>query len=127
MPEIKITGNSYTITSDLTKEAFNKFKKYTPAVLTLRDAEKKSELFKLGYGSPSISEYGISYTSVSASGKMYVTFSIPTDVADRKAYVTDIMAPVLPNLTALEANLSEAIAGLETDIANIEDRITVTD
>lgn len=126
MANVKITGNSYTVTSSLAKAAFDKFKKYTPTALTLKDTDK-NEIFKLGFGMPSISEFGVSYTSVNAAGKMYVTFAIPTNVGDRKGYVTDLVAAALPNLTAIEAELSEALAGLETDIAAIENSITIED
>ena len=67
MAKVTIAGNSYVITSAVSMANLETVKKYRPSALALTDAETKETTFKVGIGSNSVSDYGISFGGVSNS------------------------------------------------------------
>jgi len=65
MANITIAGNSYVIASDISMADLETVKKYRPSALALTDEETKETLFKVGIGSSSVSDYGISFGGIS--------------------------------------------------------------
>jgi hypothetical protein len=66
-------------------------KKYRPSALAITDPETKETLFKVGIGSSSVSDYGVSFGGVSNDDAKHATATmpIPSDVEDAKEYVLD--------------------------------------
>ena len=128
MAKITIAGNSYVITSAISMADLETVKKYRPTALSITDAETKETLFKVGIGSGSVSDYGISFGGVTNDDEKLATatLSIPTDVEDAKAYVLDKAGLALANLNKVEAVITEALEEIRAERDAIAANIRVS-
>jgi hypothetical protein len=102
-------------------------KKYRPSALAITDPETKETLFKVGIGSNSVSDYGISFGGVSNDDKKLATATlpIPADVEDAKEYVLDKAGLALVQLEKAEAEITEVLADIRAERASIAESIKV--
>ena len=128
MAKITIAGNSYVITSSVSMADLETVKKYRPSALSITDPETKETLFKVGVGSSSISEYGISFGGVSNDDEKLATttLSIPSDIANAKEYVLDRAGMAIANLNKVEAGITEALTEIRAERDTIAANIKVS-
>ena len=128
MAKITIAGNSYVITSAVSMADMEAVKKYRPTALAITDSETKETIFKVGVGSSSISEYGISFGGVTNDDEKLATatLSIPSDVKDAKEYVLDRAGMAIANLNKIETGIAEALVEIRTERDAITANITVS-
>ena len=128
MAKVTIAGNSYVITSSVSMADLETVKKYRPSVLTLTDEDTKESYFKVGVGSISISEYGISFGGVSNDDEKLATatLSIPSDVEDAKEYVLDKAGLAIASLNKVEAGIAEALTEIRAERDAISANIKVS-
>ena len=128
MAKITIAGNSYVITSDVSMADLDTVKKYRPSALAITDPETKETLFKVGVGSNSISEYGISFGGVSNDDRKLATATlpVPSDVEDAKEYVLDKAGLAISSLNKIEAVITEVLDEIHTERDVIAENITVS-
>ena len=128
MAKVTIAGNSYVITSAVSMADLETVKKYRPSALAITELETKETLFKIGLGSNSISDYGISFGGVSNDDAKLaaVTLCIPHDVEDAKEYVLDKAGLALVNLEKVEAEIAEVLADIRAERDSIAESITVS-
>ena len=128
MANVTIAGNSYVIASDVAMKDLEAVKKYRPSALTLVDEETKEAYFKVGLGSNSLSDYGISFGGVSNDEEKVATatLSIPSDVEDAKEYVLDKAGLALVNLGKIEKGVTAALDEIKSERDAIADRIIVS-
>ena len=121
MAKITIAGNSYVITSTVSMADLETVKKYRPSALSITDPETKETLFKVGIGSNSINDYGVSFGGVSNDNAKLATatFMMPADAEDAKEFIVDKVGMALTNLRKVEAG----IAGVLTDIRSERDAV----
>jgi hypothetical protein len=125
MQKIKILGNSVRITTDLTAEEIKNLQKYAPEALVLtKETEDKcvEEYFRIAYkeGRDGFTEYGITFPATNSTGKATITALIPSDVADKKAFVTDKFGRVIKNLIEVEKQAKKGLTAVAKDKATIE-------
>ena len=128
MANVTIAGSSYVITSGVAMEDLELVKKYRPSALTLTDEETKEPYFKVGTGSSSVSDYGISFGGVSNNEHKLTTATlpIPSDVEDAKEYVLDTAGLAISNLRKVEAGISQALTDIRTDRNSVAESIRVS-
>jgi len=128
MANITIAGNSYVITSEVSMANLETVKKYRPSALALTDPESKETTFKVGIGSNSVSDYGISFGGVSNSDEKLATatLSIPSDVEDAKEFVLDKAGLALANLNKVEAGITAALDEIKAERDKIAENIKVS-
>ena len=128
MAKVTIAGNSYVITSEVSMSDLETVKKYRPTALAITDPETKETLFKVGVGSNSISDYGVSFGGVSNDNEKLATatLSIPSDVTDAKTYVLDKAGMAIANLNKVEAGIAEALTEIRTERDTISANIKVS-
>jgi len=128
MANVTIAGNSYVIASDVAMKDLEAVKKYRPSALTLVDEETKEAYFKVGVGSNSLSDYGISFGGVSNDEEKVATatLSIPSDVENKKEFVLDKAGLALVNLGKIEKGIAAALDEIKTDRDAIAERIIVS-
>lgn len=128
MANVTIAGNSYVIASDVAMKDLESVKKYRPSALTLVDEETKEAYFKVGLGSNSLSDYGISFGGISNDEEKVATatLSIPADVEDAKEYVLDKAGLALVNLGKIEKGITAALDEIKTERDAIAERIIVS-
>ena len=128
MAKITIAGNSFVIASEVSRADFETIKKYRPSVLTLADDETKEMYFKVGIGSNSISDHGVSFGGVSNCEKKVATATlcIPADVEDSKEYVLDKTNLVMVNLGRVEENVKTALEDIQAERSTLAERIVVS-
>ena len=128
MANITIAGNSYVITSEISMADLETVKKYRPSALALTDAETKETTFKVGIGSNSISDYGISFGGVSNGEEKLaaVTLSIPSDVKNAREYVLDRAGLAIANLNKVEVGIAAALEEIKTERDIIAESIKVS-
>ena len=128
MATVTIAGNSYVITSAISMAALETVKKYRPSALALTDPEKKETTFKVGIGSNSVSDYGISFGGVSNGDEKLATatLSIPSDVEDAKEYVLDKAGLAIANLNKVEAGIAAALNEIKAERNAIAENIKVS-
>ena len=127
MAKVTIAGNSYVITSAVSMADLETVKKYRPSALAITDPETQETLFKVGTGSSSLSDYGISFGGVSnGDQKMAVaTLPIPHDVEDAKEYVLDKAGLALVKLEKVEGEIAEVLTDIKAERDSIAESITV--
>jgi len=128
MAKVTIAGNSYVVTSTVSMADLETVKKYRPSALAITDPETDETLFRVGLGSNSLSEHGISFGGVTNDeAKMATaTFSIPSDVEDAKAYVLDKAGLTLVNLKKVEAGIAAVLKDIQKERDSIAESITVS-
>jgi len=127
MAKVTIAGSSYVITSTVSMADLETVRKYRPSALAIVDAETKETLFKVGIGSNSVTDYGISFGGISNDeGKLAAaTLSIPSWVEDAKEYVLDKIGMALVKLEKVEAAIAEVLEDIRTERASIAESIKV--
>ena len=127
MANIIIAGNSYVVASDVTMADLEMVKKYRPSALELVDPETKKAYFKVGIGSNSLSDYGVSFGGVSNCEKKVATatLSIPPNTDDAKEYVLDKAGLALSNLKKIEAGIAAALEEIKAERNAISENIVV--
>lgn len=128
MAKVTIAGNSYVITSDVSMADLEAVKKYRPSALTLTDPETKETLFKVGVGSSSMNDYGISFGGVSNSEDKLAaaTLPIPTDAEDAKEYVLDKAGLAIASLLKIEEGIADALEDIRAERDAIAANIKIT-
>ena len=127
MANVNVAGNSYVITSELSLTDLETIKKYRPSALALVDPETKEPIFKIGLGSSSISDHGVSFGGASNDERKLATATlpIPSDVEDAKAYVLDKAGLALANLNKIEENIAGVLEEIRAERDEIAQNITV--
>ena len=128
MAKVTIAGNSYVITSAVSMADLETVKKYRPSALALTNAETKETTFKVGIGSNSVSDYGVSFGGVSNDDEKLATatLSIPPDVKNAKEFVLDKAGLALTNLNKVEAGIAVALDEIKAERDAIAENITVS-
>jgi hypothetical protein len=128
MAQVTIAGNSYVITSSVSMADLETVKKYRPSALAITDAETKETLFKVGLGSSSLSDFGISFGGVSNDEAKLATatLSIPHDAEDAKEYVLDKAGLAIANLNKIEADIEGALEEIRAERDAIAENIKVS-
>lgn len=128
MAKVTIAGNSYVVTSTVSMADLETVKKYRPSALAITDPDTEETLFRVGLGSNSLSEHGISFGGVTNDeAKMATaTFSIPSDVEDAKAYVLDKAGLTLVNLKKVEAGIAAVLKDIQKERDSIAESITIS-
>ena len=128
MANTTIAGNSYVIESAVSMADLETVKKYRPSALAITDPETQETLFKVGLGSNSVSDYGISFGGVSNDEKKLATatLTIPHDVEDAKEYVLDKAGLALVNLGKVEDGIAKALEEIRTERNTIAGNIKVS-
>ena len=128
MAKVIIADNSFVVTSTVSFADLVTVKKYRSAALAITDPETKETLFKVGIGSCSLSDYGISFGGVSNDDTKMATatLSIPADVEDAKEYVLDKAGFALVNLEKVEAGIAEVLDEIRAERNSIAESIRVS-
>ena len=128
MAKTTIAGNSFVITSSVSMADLETVKKYRPAALAVTDPETRETVFKVGIGSSSISDYGISFGGVSNSEAKLATATlpIPTDVEDAREYVLDRAGLAIASLNRVEIAVAEALGTIKAERDAIAENIKVS-
>ena len=127
MATITIAGNSYVVTSKVSMTDLELVKKHRPKALKIVDEETKEELFAVGVGGNSISDYGISFSGVTNDEKKLatVTMSIPSDVEDAKEYVAEKTGAAVVNLNRIEDGIGKVLDEIRAEHKKVTDSIKV--
>ena len=128
MAKVTIAGNSYVITSEISMADLETVKKYRPTALSITDPESKETTFKVGVGSNSVSDYGISFGGVSNGDEKLATatLSIPSDVEDAKEYVLNKAGLAIANLNKVEIVIAAALDEIKAERDAIAENIKVS-
>lgn len=127
MAKITIAGNSYVVTSEISMEDMETIKKFRPSALTLADPETKEALFKVGIGTSSLNDYGISFGGISndESKLATATLPIPADVENAKEYILDKAGLAIASLNKIEEHIAEALSEIRAERNAITENIEV--
>jgi len=128
MAQVTIAGSSLVITSSVAMADLEMVKKYRPIALAIADPETQDTLFKVGIGTSSVNDHGISFGGVSNDDKKLATATllIPSDVEDAKEYVLDKAGLALSNLKKIEAGITEALKSIKAERDEIAANIKVS-
>jgi len=128
MAKVTIAGSSYVITSAVSMADLETVKKYRPSALAITDPETKETLFRVGTGTSSMSDYGISFGGASNDEAKLATATlpIPTDAEDAKEYVLDKAGLALVNLEKVEGEIAETLDDIHSERKSIAESITVS-
>jgi hypothetical protein len=128
MAKTTIAGNSFVITSDIPMADLEVVKKCRPSALALIDEETKETMFKVGIGSSSANDHGISFGGVTNDDKKLATATlpIPADVEDAKEFVLDKAGLALANLAKIEAGIATALKDIKAERDKIAANINVS-
>ena len=130
MAKLSIMGDSIQIKSTLTKKEVLRVQKFAPEALKVFD-EDGNEVFGIGLGSASCSQYGICFSSVDSEDKIFMTMENPirdhSDTEWEKKQIVEFFAQTLYKLELVEANIADAKAELERIENDVEGSVTFVD
>lgn len=128
MANIKVAGNVAVIESAVSLDTLKRIEKYRPKALQLFD-DAKEPYFAVATskGDGSVSRYGVSFgqASFGEGRNAVVAIDIPEGVEDAKAWIEDRIGTAILNLNKVEAQLGDACAEIDVELAAIRDHITV--
>lgn len=126
---VKITGDAYTVISNLTVAQIEKLEKYNPAANTLCDKDGNA-LFRVNFSKKEggLGRYGITYNTI-VGDKAALTVMLPSNLsADaKKQYVVDSLAYSLQNFEATEKQMLDTEKIVDTLVKTTTDKIVVND
>jgi hypothetical protein len=127
MATITIAGSCHVVTSEVTMADLELVKKHRPKALKIVDEESKEELFAVGIGGNSLSDYGVSFGGVSNDELKLasVTLPIPPDTEDAQAYVAEKAGVAVVNLNRIEAGIDDVLAEIRAEHKKVTDSIKV--
>lgn len=127
MANITIAGGCFVVTSKVSMADLELVRKHRPKALKIVDDETKEELFAVGTGSNSLSEFGISFGGVSNDEKKLatVTMPIPSDVEDVTEYVAEKAGVAVVNLNRLEDGIDEVLEEIKAEHQKVTDSIKI--
>ena len=127
MAKTTIAGNSYVITSTASMADLEAVKKYRPSALSITDPDTKETLFKVGLGSNSISDYGVSFGGATNDEAKLATATlcIPQDIEDAKEFVLDKAGMALVKLEKVEGEIAEVLEDIRAERSSIAESIKV--
>ncbi len=120
--KIKITGDAFVITSDLSVEDILFVAKNAPDNLKVREKAKQGEevgnvVFTASYneGKPGLYDFGITFGGKTRDGKGLATYTgtIPAGTEKAKEYVASKIGAVAVYLPQLEKEIPDAIDGIK--------------
>lgn len=129
--------SALTICSDLTVEQIQQAEKFAPEALTLFEKveNKKVPMFKIKFdpwGSPELSEFGISFNAFNEDRKLYATILCRGVASDenrsaehQKQEILECCAKQLVQLKQIEEQVVAALAAKAELIASVEDCVEV--
>jgi len=128
MANITIAGNSFVITSTVSMADLELVRKHRPKALKIVDKETQEELFAVGTGGNSISDFGVSFSGVTNDEKKLatVTMPIPSGVEDAKEYVLDKAGLALASLGKIEAAIAKSLEEIRAEREVIAKNIKVS-
>ena len=90
--------------------------------------ETKEPLFRVGIGTSSLNDFGVSFGGVTNDEAKLATATlpIPSDVEDAKEYVLDLAGLAIANLNKVEAGIANALVEINEERAAISESITVS-
>ena len=117
MAKVTIAGNSFVITSTVSMADLETVQKYRPSALAITDEETKETLFRVGIGSNSVTDHGVSFGGISNDDAKFatVTLPIPADVEDAKQYVLDRAGLALASLKTVETGLADTLKRIRAE------------
>jgi hypothetical protein len=103
-------------------------KKYRPSALAITEPETKETIFKIGIGTSSANDFGISFGGVSNDAEKLATATmpIPHEVEDAKEFVLDKAGLAIANLNKIEANIVLALDEIRTERDAVAESIKVS-
>jgi len=127
MANITIAGSCFVVTSKVSMADLELVRKHRPKALKMVDEETKEELFAVGTGGNSLSEFGISFSGVSNDEQKLatVTMPIPSDVEDAQEYVAEKAGVAVVNLNRIEDGIDEVLEQIRAEHKNVIDSIKV--
>ena len=122
MANIKVAGNVAVIESAVSLDTLKRIEKYRPKALQLFD-DAKEPYFAVATSK----RYGVSFgqASFGEGRNAVVAIDIPEGVEDAKAWIEDRIGTAILNLNKVEAQLGDACAEIDVELAAIRDHITV--
>lgn len=127
MATITIAGSCFVVTSEISMADLELVKKHRPKALKIVDEETKEELFAVGTGNNSLSDYGISFGGVSNDELKLasVTLPIPADVEDAQEYVAEKAGVAVVNLNRIENRIDSVLEEIRAEHKKVTDSIKV--
>ena len=127
MATITIAGSCFVVTSDVPFADLELVKKHRPKALKIVDEETKEELFAVGIGGNSLSDYGVSFGGMSNDELKLasVTLPIPPDTEDATAYVAEKAGVAVVNLNRIEAGIDDVLAEIRDEHKKVTDSIKI--
>lgn len=126
MAKVQITGDAFSIETNLLMEDIQNLKKFNPQALKLKN-EKGDEVFAITLGTVgSISDAGIVFTSAADNGNASVTAMFPeTNMAyeDKRKFITNEVGKTILKLNEIEPIITTELRAFNEAIAEIESSI----
>lgn len=113
------------IRTDLTKEAILKLQRHVPQALKLiacTNPGEYSEVFAVSFGTPHISEFGISFSKTDEQGRALIT--VAETLTNEE--VAEKYVKILRHLNTVEAQAQEIYTDLEADLMDVIQSISTT-
>jgi len=135
MKKVKIFGNAFVITSNLSAADIELCKKHNPDALTLKDKDGKT-YFSVSYneGNPFIAKFanggsGITFDGKTRNAEAKATFTgkIPAGTTNVAQYVATEIAGVASRLEEIEELVKAAAEKITADNKKLLDKIEVED
>lgn len=126
--KITVSGNGVTVKFDKTLGEIKTLEKHDPKALRLYD-EEKNEIFRVASttGEGSINSIGAEFGSESRDEekKAILTLMMPSEARDAKAWVEEVIGTAVLKLNKVEAQMTAALAQVNSDLAAVRESITV--
>jgi hypothetical protein len=127
MANITIAGGCFVVTSRVPMADLELVRKHRPNALKIVDEETKEELFAVGIGSSSLSNYGIGFNGVTNDDKKLatVTMPIPADTEDAKEFVAEKVGVAVVSLNRIEEGIGKVLEEIRGEHKKVTDSIKV--
>jgi hypothetical protein len=126
--KIIVSGDGVTVKFDKTLDEIKTLEKHNPKALRLFD-EDKNEVFRVASisGEGSINAYGATFGSESRDDakNAILTLIMPSEARDAKAWVEEVIGTAILKLNKVEAQMTEALTQVNSDLAAVRESITV--
>lgn len=126
MAKIKVAGGAAALVSTLKLEDIRLLEQYRPKALVLREDDEDIFCVQTGVEG-SVSKYGVCFAAATRDEAALAEYTrlIPEDVTDAKEFAVDAIGPAVLLLAKVEAQATEALAGLKEELAQVRAAVSV--
>lgn len=128
--KVNIITNQAVFSSGVKVDDIKEVQRFKPEALQIVNKETKDVEFKYGFAkgtTPFVGLFGINFNEVSDNGYAVAKVDIPSDVEDKKVFVTETYGAAISKANSIEGTLEGVVSSIDEELEEIGKSVNTLD